>query len=76
MSVTEAETLEIDLDQPTGLWREAGKRLRRNKAAMIGAAIVIAFILLAIFAPLIAGGSVACCEGAFDAELFWHALDT
>lgn len=54
MSVTEAETLEIDLDQPTGLWREAGKRLRRNKAAMIGAAIVIAFILLAIFAPLIA----------------------
>ncbi len=54
MSVTEAETLELDLDQPTGLWREAGKRLRRNKAAMIGAAIVLAFILLAIFAPLIA----------------------
>jgi peptide/nickel transport system permease protein len=37
-----------------GLWREALRRLRRNPAGMVGAVIVGAFLLLAIFAPLIA----------------------
>lgn len=36
-----------------GLWREAFRRLRRNPAAIIGAVLVLAFLLVAVFAPLI-----------------------
>ncbi|MGM0410383.1 MAG: ABC transporter permease [Bacillota bacterium] len=36
------------------LWQDAWKRLKRNKAAMIGLGMVILFILVAIFAPLLA----------------------
>ena len=36
------------------LWRDALRRLRRNPVAIVGAAIVGAFLLIAIFAPLIA----------------------
>jgi peptide/nickel transport system permease protein len=39
---------------PTGLWRDAWRRLRRNKAAIVGAAIIFMFVFVAIFAPLIA----------------------
>ena len=38
----------------SSLYKDALKRLRRNKLAMLGLAIVIALILIAIFAPLIA----------------------
>lgn len=38
----------------TSLWRGAFKRLIRNPAAILGAAIVLAFIVVALFAPLIA----------------------
>ena len=38
----------------TSLWRGAFKRLSRNPAAIMGAVIVLAFVLIAIFAPLIA----------------------
>jgi peptide/nickel transport system permease protein len=41
-------------EQGTGLWRGAFQRLRRNPVALVGAAIVLAFVLVAIFAPLIA----------------------
>ena len=40
--------------KPRSLWRDAWERLRRNKAAMTGLAVIIAFYLIAIFAPLIA----------------------
>ena len=38
----------------TSLYKDAWKRLRRNKLAMFGLAIVIILILIAIFAPFIA----------------------
>jgi peptide/nickel transport system permease protein len=37
----------------TSLYKDAWKRLRRNKLAMLGLAIVILLILIAIFAPLV-----------------------
>ncbi len=41
-------------DRGTSLWRGAFQRLRRNPSAIIGAVIVLAFVLVAVFAPLIA----------------------
>ncbi|MBC8099818.1 MAG: ABC transporter permease, partial [Armatimonadetes bacterium] len=38
----------------TSLWVDSWKRLRRNKAAMLGLAIVLLNVFVAIFAPLIA----------------------
>lgn len=38
----------------SSLYKDALKRLKRNKLAMLGLAIVIALILIALFAPLIA----------------------
>jgi peptide/nickel transport system permease protein len=37
----------------TGLWRGAFRRLRRNPSAIVGAIIVLIFVLIAIFAPLL-----------------------
>lgn len=37
-----------------GFWADAGKRLKRNKAAMLGLVMVILFILVAMLAPLLA----------------------
>ena len=41
-------------ERGTSLWQGAFQRLRRNPSAIIGAIIVAAFILVAVFAPLIA----------------------
>jgi peptide/nickel transport system permease protein len=83
MSVAEAEAREIQFDAPTGLWRDAWSRLRRNPAAMLGVGLVSFFILIAVFAPLIApydpleqdlaalGGS--CCPG--PSADHWFGLD-
>ncbi len=38
----------------TSLWRAAWRRLRRNPVAIIGALLVLAFVLVAVFAPAIA----------------------
>jgi len=38
----------------TSLWQGAFQRLRRNPSAILGAIIVVLFVLVAIFAPLIA----------------------
>jgi ABC-type dipeptide/oligopeptide/nickel transport system permease subunit len=54
MSVAEAEAREIQFDAPSGLWRDAWSRLRRNPAAMLGVGLVSFFIIIAVFAPLIA----------------------
>jgi peptide/nickel transport system permease protein len=37
-----------------GLWRDAGRRLLRNRIAVVGLVIVITFVLVAILAPVIA----------------------
>ncbi len=54
MSVAEVEARAIELDAPTGLWRDAFHRLRRNPGAVVGGAVIALLILAAIFAPLIA----------------------
>lgn len=36
------------------LWRGAFRRMRRNPSAVVGAAIVLIFVIIAVFAPLIA----------------------
>ena len=37
-----------------GVWRRMGASLLRDKMALVGAFIVLAFVLVAIFAPLLA----------------------
>ena len=55
MSIAEAEAVELAVEQPqSGLWSDAWERLRRNPGAIAGAIIVLAFIILAVFAPLFA----------------------
>jgi len=44
-----------DDERGVSLWRAAFRRLRRNPSAIIGTAIVLAFLLVALCAPLIAG---------------------
>ena len=39
---------------PRSLWKDAWRRLLRNKAALAGAFVIVFFALLALFAPLIA----------------------
>ncbi len=47
-------TLEATLAPQAGPWRRAWLRLRRRRAAMIGLAVVLIFVVLALFAPAIA----------------------
>ncbi|MEO8289375.1 MAG: ABC transporter permease [Gaiellaceae bacterium] len=55
MSVAELEARELQIEAPAaGLWSDAWKRLRRNPAALAGFFLVGIFVLLAIFAPLVA----------------------
>ena len=54
MSVLELEAREVELEAPSGLWRDAWERLRRNPGAVIGFALVAAFAVVAILAPVIA----------------------
>ena len=54
MSVAELEAREVALEAPTGLWRDALSRLRRNPGAIVGLCLVGLFVICAVFAPLIA----------------------
>jgi peptide/nickel transport system permease protein len=54
MSVAELEAHEIQLEAPTGLWRDAFHRLVRNPGAVVGGILVIIFVTVAVFAPVIA----------------------
>jgi peptide/nickel transport system permease protein len=54
MSVAELESRELELEAPSGLWRDAFSRLRRNPGAIVGFLLVGLFIGCAIFAPAIA----------------------
>ncbi len=81
MSIAELEAGRLQLDPPAGgLWSDAWRRLRRNPGAMVGFAIVAAFVLTAIFAPLIAPSDPrdqdltlireGCCPGPSSGHLF------
>jgi peptide/nickel transport system permease protein len=55
VSIAEAEARGIELEgPPTGLWRDAFRRLSRNPGALVGGIIIALFILTALFAPQIA----------------------
>ena len=54
MSIAEAERRELQLEAPSGLWREAWRRLRRNPGALVGFSLVALFVVVALLAPLIA----------------------
>lgn len=54
MSVAEIEATEIQLEAPSGLWREAWHRLIRNPGAIVGLVFVGVFVFAAVFAPLLA----------------------
>jgi len=83
VSIAEAEAREIQFDAPSGLWRDALFRLRRNPGALVGFGLVSTFVVIAVFAPLIApydpleqdlaalGGS--CCPG--PSVDHWFGLD-
>ncbi|ARF16911.1 ABC transporter permease [Sporosarcina sp. P3] len=45
--------VEAELEKTTGPWREAWLGFRKSKVAVVGAVIVIGFILLALFGPLV-----------------------
>jgi peptide/nickel transport system permease protein len=84
VSIVELEARQLEQDAaPSGLWKEAWARLRRNPGAIVGFILVGLFVTVAIFAPLIAthdpraqdlaalGGR--CCPGP-SAEN-WFGLD-
>ncbi len=55
MSAAQLEAAEVAFEvAPSGLWRDAWFRLRRNPGALVGFAFVSVFVVLAIFAPLVA----------------------
>jgi peptide/nickel transport system permease protein len=81
LSVAEIEAREVAFEGAGGgLWSDAWQRLKRNPGALVGFALVGLFVLVALFAPLIApadpleqdlaalGGS--CCPGPSIDHLF------
>lgn len=40
-------------ERPTNLWRDAWSRLKRNRLAVLGLAIIVALVLIAAFGPLL-----------------------
>jgi ABC-type dipeptide/oligopeptide/nickel transport system permease subunit len=54
MSVAEVEAREIELEAPSGIWREAWRRLIRNPGAIVGFVFIGVLIAAALFAPVIA----------------------
>jgi peptide/nickel transport system permease protein len=54
MSVAELESREVGFQAPSGLWIDAWRRLRRNPGAIVGFVLVGLFVVVALFAPLIA----------------------
>jgi peptide/nickel transport system permease protein len=83
MSVVELESREIALEAPSGLWRDAWFRLRRNPGAIIGFVLVGIFVFVALFAPLIAPSDPrsqdlekvinGCCPG--PSAQHWFGID-
>lgn len=56
MAETQVQTLPLQVkdEQVISPWREAWRTLRKNKLAMVGLAIIIFFVVIAVFAPMIA----------------------
>jgi peptide/nickel transport system permease protein len=55
VSIAEIEERRLELEPPGGgLWSEAWRRLRHDRAALVGFALIGTFVFIAIFAPLLA----------------------
>jgi peptide/nickel transport system permease protein len=54
MSIAEAQAAELSLERPSGLWRDAFDRFRRNPAALVGVALLLVLVVAAVFAPQLA----------------------
>ena len=56
MSLTEAETqeLQVERDQVIGRWADARQRLLRSPSSVIGLVLIGLFVFVAVFAPLLA----------------------
>lgn len=54
MSVAQAEAAELQLEDQSGLWRDAFDRLRRNPGAITGVVIIAGFAAVALLAPALA----------------------
>ena len=56
MSLTEAETqeLQVERDQVIGRWADARQRLLRSPSSVIGLILIGLFVFVAVFAPLLA----------------------
>jgi peptide/nickel transport system permease protein len=54
VSVAELEATDVAFEAPSGLWRDAWWRLRRNPGAIAGCAFVLLFVICAVFAPWLA----------------------
>ena len=50
----EGPTAAVDVEHGTSLWKGAFQRLLRDPFAIVGAIIVVIFVLVAVFAPLLA----------------------
>ena len=80
MSVAEIEALELEFDSPSGLWKDAWRRLKRNPGALVGFGLVSLFLVVALFAPWLAPYSPreqnlsllseGCCPGPSAAHPF------
>jgi len=53
MSTTSEPLAAAPSEQPAGLWSDAWARLRANRIAMVGLALIVALILVAIFGPML-----------------------
>lgn len=83
MSIAESEARQLELEGPSGLWGEAWWRLRHNKAALVGFALVAGFVLVALLAPVIAPSDPrsqdlslireGCCPGPSASH--WFGVD-
>jgi peptide/nickel transport system permease protein len=51
--IAQAEGIELEIEETSGLWRDAWGRLRHNRPALLGVALMTAFVLLALLAPLV-----------------------
>jgi peptide/nickel transport system permease protein len=81
VSIAELESREVQLETAGGgLWADAWQRLRRNPGALVGFTLVALFVVVALFAPLIAPedprvGDLGrlegrCCPGPSSENLF------
>ena len=84
MSAAGLEAMEVALEAPQGgLWKDAWSRLRRNPAAIVGFFFLALFVVVAIFAPLLARYAPldqnlkliekGCCPGPSSAH--WFGVD-